>query len=248
MHISDKGLDIIKEFEGYEKALPNGDCVAYRCIVGKDSEGIPVHDGKWTIGWGCTEGIVEGTIWTRAQAEEGLKREIVVKEQFVLQSLKFVPNQNQFDAMVSFVYNIGEGAFVQSTMLRKANTGDMAGAAQAFGLFNKSKGFVVGGLVRRRARESVLFMELPSDVQALPMPQTVDIPDEGITVTTQNKIETGKQVVAGGGIIATVLSMLGLVPADILTFIKTYGVHITLIGLGSLFVISEVVKNLRKDK
>lgn len=243
MRISEKGLSIIKEFEGYEKALPNGDCIAYRCYVAPG-----VHDGKWTIGWGCTEGITEGTIWTRQQAEEGLKREIGVKEQGVLRHLKFVPNQNQFDAMVSFIYNIGEGAFANSTMLRKANAGDMAGAAQAFGLFNKSKGYVVGGLIRRRAKEAVLFMELAPGEEALSMPQSVDVPDEGLSPVKESVIHNTQQVAVGTGIVGTILTSLGMMPAEILGFIKNYGISITLVGLGALFVFSEILKNFKEKK
>ena len=243
MHVSERGLSIIKEFEGYMKALPNGDCMAYRCYVAPG-----VHDGKWTIGWGCTEGITEGLVWTRTQAEEGLKREITRFEDAVTRLVKFVPNQNQFDALVSLAYNIGEGGLSKSSVLRLANLGDMAGAARSFSLWNKSQSIVVGGLVRRRAKEAVLFMELAPGEEALSMPQSVDVPDEGLSPVKESVIHNTQQVAVGTGIVGTILTSLGMMPAEILGFIKSYGISITLVGLGALFVFSEILKNFKEKK
>ena len=242
MRISDKGLDIIKEFEGYHKLLANGDCTAYQTHLGGGKYDIP------TIGWGCTEGVKMGDVWTRQQAEDALRKEVRRFEDAVTSGVKFVPTQNQFDAMVSLAYNIGSGGFLTSTVLRKANEGDFVGASQAFNMWNKAQGIVIGGLVRRRAKEAALFMELDSADEALDPVKKVDKPDEGISVPAQNKVDTTVQVTSGAGILTVLLSYIGLVPADIISFIKTYGAEVTLIGLGTLFVLYEIVKNLRKDK
>ncbi len=181
MRISSAGLNIVKEFEGYVKKLPNGDCSAYRCLVGHRPDGTPIYDGKWTIGWGCTEGIKEGTVWTRAQAEAGLKREIEKSEQAVTRLVTVALNQNQFDALVSLDYNIGDGALKGSTVLRRLNSGDFSGAAHAFAMWNKSQGVVVPGLVSRRAKETALFLtpvrtEATPEPMQLAMPQKIDPP------------------------------------------------------------------------
>jgi LysM repeat protein len=78
-------------------------------------------------------------------------------EKVVAENVKVPLTQNQFDALVSFAYNIGEGAFLDSTALRKINAGDYAGGAEAMKLFNKSGGEVIQGLVNRRNDEVRLF-------------------------------------------------------------------------------------------
>lgn len=72
-------------------------------------------------------------------------------------------NQNQFDALVSLVFNIGEVGFSNSTVLRRTNLGDFAAAAKAFALWNKAKGLVLKGLVRRRKAEAELFLRSDAD-------------------------------------------------------------------------------------
>ncbi|MGL4558672.1 MAG: glycoside hydrolase family protein, partial [Afipia sp.] len=64
MQLSTEGLRLIKSFEGYHRKLADGRCMAYRCPA-----------GVWTIGWGCTEGVREGMVWTVEEAEAGLRRE-----------------------------------------------------------------------------------------------------------------------------------------------------------------------------
>lgn len=240
MKISDKGLDIIKEFEGYEKALPNGDCKAYRCYVAPG-----VHDGKWTIGWGCTEGITESTVWTRAQAEDGLRREIGRFEDAVTRLCRFIPNQNQFDALVSFAYNVGEGGLAQSSVLRLANSGDFHGAANAFALWNKSQGYVVSGLVRRRALEAALFAS--TDVPVVEMPQTVDAPVEGWSASTTAVLNNTTSTTAAGGIAIGAMHYLGLDPMGVVSLVKTYGLEIAIVGCVLIFVITEAFKHFKGD-
>lgn len=172
MKISPAGLAFIQDFEGYHRKLPDGGCAAYRCQIGNGMD-----DGKWTIGFGCTEGITASTIWTRAQADEAFLRELSRFEAAVTRLVTVPMNQHQYDALVSFAYNCGEGALAKSTLLRKFNAGDSEGAAQAFGSWTKSRGIVVSGLVRRRAAEAAMFRE-PAAISSEPdMPQTVDEPE-----------------------------------------------------------------------
>lgn len=163
MNISDEGLRLIKSFEGYLTRQKDGSCAAYLCPAG-----VP------TIGWGCTEGVKLGMVWTLGEAEAGLRREIAKFETAVMKSVTVEMNQNEFDAMVSLSYNIGSAAFQRSTVLKRLNKGDRAGAAQAFEFWNKGGGRVLPGLVSRRKREAALFLK-PVEAPAEPaMPQAVE--------------------------------------------------------------------------
>jgi lysozyme len=167
------------------RAMPDGRCQAYQCVIGRKN-GQPIYDGKWTIGWGCTEGIHQGMIWSRDEAEAALRAELSRFEAAVNRLVDDDINQNQFDALVSFAYNCGEGALAKSSILRKLNAGDMQGAADAFSLYNKSRGIIVKGLVRRRAAEKALFLEpLASPVEP-DMPQTVDEPSKADLHLSEN--------------------------------------------------------------
>jgi lysozyme len=162
MQISDEGLRLIKSFEGYLTRQKDGSCAAYLC---------PANVA--TIGWGCTEGVKLGMVWTLAEAEAGLRREIAKFETAVMKSVTVEMNQNEFDAMVSLAYNIGASAFAKSTVLKRLNKGDRAGAAQAFEFWNKGGGRVLNGLVSRRKREAALFLK-PVEAPSEPaMPQAV---------------------------------------------------------------------------
>jgi len=162
MRISDEGLRLIKSFEGYHTRQPDGSCVAYLCPA-----------GVATIGWGCTEGVTLGMRWTEAEATEGLRREIAKHEAAVNRLVTVDINQNERDALISFSYNCGIGALSTSTILRRLNRGDRAGAAAAFALWNKGGGRVLKGLVARRSREAALFLKPVAAPDAPFMPQKV---------------------------------------------------------------------------
>lgn len=140
MHISQNGVDFIKGFEGYHKALPDGNCTTYYC-----------PSGVLTIGYGCTEGISPGEVWTPQQAEDALRREIAKHEQFVQNYTKGMTlTQAQYDMLVSFCYNCGPGN------LRKLLSHD--DVANALPLFNRGSTGVLPGLVRRRADERKIYL------------------------------------------------------------------------------------------
>ena len=146
MRISEKSLAMIEKFEG--------------CLL-KASNKL---DGVWTIGYGQTgryygKRVRRGMTTTKAEAHAWLRdHSIKTYEDAVTQAVKVPLNQHQFDALVSFAYNVGVGALKQSTALRKLNAGDYAGAADALTMWTKCNGKVLAGLVRRRKEERALFL------------------------------------------------------------------------------------------
>lgn len=133
----------------------------------------------WTIGWGETEGVVPGMVWTKQHADERLCQELAKYVDAVRKLCKVAPNENQLGAFVSLAYNIGLAAFKKSTVLRQYNAGNYAAAARAFALFNKAtvdgKLVELPGLTSRRAAEAALFLKPTEDDEAPahPMPQAV---------------------------------------------------------------------------
>lgn len=151
MKISEVGVNLIKSFEGCSLK-------AYKCPV-----------GVWTIGWGTTEPINgvkphEGMIITQQQADEILIKNLKAYENAVNKYVTYQINQNQFDALVSFAYNCGNGALKTSTLLKKLNAGDVQGAANEFLRWNKANGKVLNGLTRRRESERKLFLKEEEEV------------------------------------------------------------------------------------
>ncbi len=141
MKTSNVGIELIKKYEG---------CVlkAYKC-----------PSGVWTIGYGHTNGVKSGMKITKVQALNYLKQDLSVFEKVVTNYVKVPLNQNQFDALVSFLFNCGSGALKTSTLLKKLNSCDYNGAANEFLKWNKSNGKVLNGLVRRRQEEKELFLK-----------------------------------------------------------------------------------------
>lgn len=120
--------------------------------------------GVWTIGFGTTVypngvKVKRGDTCTKSEAVSFFQHDLRRFEAAVNQAVKVVVNQNQFDALVSLTYNIGEKAFKDSTLLAKLNKGDYIGAADQFPRWNKGGGQVMKGLVRRRAAERELFLK-----------------------------------------------------------------------------------------
>ena len=115
--------------------------------------------GVWTIGYGHTGSDVrEGLTIPLSEAERLLTRDLRVAEGHVNDAVKVKLTQNQFDALVSFVYNVGGGAFRASTLLKLLNAGDYEGAANQLPRWNKDNGKVVDGLTDRRHEERELFL------------------------------------------------------------------------------------------
>lgn len=112
----------------------------------------------WTIGVGHTGGVKPGDRITKEQAIDFLAADLQSAERAVAGAVKVPLSQNEFDALVSFVFNVGAGAFRSSTLLRLLNVGDRRGAADQFPRWNQANGKVMTGLVRRRADERKWFL------------------------------------------------------------------------------------------
>ena len=121
-------------------------------------------DGVWTIGYGQTgsyygKRVRRGMTTTKALAHAWLRdHSIKTYETAVAKAVKVPINQNQFDALVSFAYNVGIGAMAGSTAVRRLNQGDYTGAADALTMWTRCNGKVLLGLVRRRKEERALFL------------------------------------------------------------------------------------------
>lgn len=142
MNLSQAGIDFIKLHEG---------C---RLEAYQDSGGV------FTIGVGHVgSGVVEGLHITDAEADEFLRHDLQIAEKCVNNSVKVDLSQNQFDACVSLVFNIGCRAFGKSTLLRKLNEGyDDQEVAKEFLRWVYDDHKVVHGLQVRRADEMQLFL------------------------------------------------------------------------------------------
>jgi len=112
----------------------------------------------WTIGVGHTGGVKKGDRITREQAMALLAEDLHAAETAVNNAITVSLSQNQFDALVSFVFNVGAGAFRSSTLLAKLNARDYAGAADQFLRWSRAGGKVMAGLLRRRNDERDLFL------------------------------------------------------------------------------------------
>ena len=113
--------------------------------------------GVLTIGYGSTAGVVPGMKITKAQAEKRLRDDLAVAEEAVERLVKVDLTDNQFGALVSFVFNVGAGAFKSSTLLRKLNAGDYAAVPGELARWNRAGGKPVQGLANRRAAEAGLW-------------------------------------------------------------------------------------------
>lgn len=141
METSLRGMIMIKYFEGLRLR-------AYRCSA-----------GVWTIGYGHTSGVSPDSVITREEAEHLLRIDVRDAEACVSSHVDVSLTQNQFDALVSFVFNLGCRRFLTSTLLKKLNDEDYSGAAEEFPRWVKAGGVIIPGLVRRREEEKKLFME-----------------------------------------------------------------------------------------
>ena len=116
--------------------------------------------GVWTIGYGHTgPDVSPGSTITQAKAVQLLQQDVASAAACVNQAVIVQLNQDEFDALVDFVFNVGRGAFQGSTMLRDLNSGDFADAAEQFDKWDHAGGKVVAGLLRRREAEQALFEE-----------------------------------------------------------------------------------------
>jgi lysozyme len=136
MRISNNGLDIIKKYEGFSE-------IEYKCPAGKRTIGyghVMLHGEKYNIISKCL-------------ATELLRNDIVTAENIVNKYVKVQLTQNQFDALISLVYNWGGANFINSKGLQKLNDNDKIGAKLEFMEVNKVRGKIYNGLINRREEE-----------------------------------------------------------------------------------------------
>jgi GH24 family phage-related lysozyme (muramidase) len=138
--MSDRGIDLLREFEGL------------RLTAYQDAVGI------WTIGFGHTKTVRPGMRISIEQAEALLREDLAGFERCVERAVDARLNQCEFDALVSWAFNVGCGAVAKSTLVRKLNAGDRNGAADELLRWNKAGGKSLAGLSRRRRAERKLFL------------------------------------------------------------------------------------------
>tara|TARA_A100001515_G_scaffold37210_1_gene29281 strand:- start:5 stop:451 length:447 start_codon:yes stop_codon:yes gene_type:complete len=139
LNTSAEGISLIKKFEGCE-------LTAYQCSA-----------GVWTIGYGHTKGIEEGMEISQEEAEQMLVDELHEYENYINKYVTAPLSQNQFDAMVSWVYNLGPANLKASTLLKVLNAEDYEGVPAQIKRWNKAGGEILDGLIRRREAEARLF-------------------------------------------------------------------------------------------
>lgn len=133
------GVELIKQFEGL------------RLQSYQDSVGV------WTIGYGHTRTAGPSQRINADEAHRLLIQDVIDHEAHIKRLVKVPLKQGEFDALSSWVFNLGGGSLASSTLLRKLNAGDYAGAANEIPRWNKAGGKVLAGLVRRRAAERKMF-------------------------------------------------------------------------------------------
>jgi lysozyme len=143
METSKEGIALIKKFEGCELS-------SYIC-----------SGGVQTIGYGHTKDVKEGDTCTPEEAEEFLKDDLESFEGAVSRLVEVDLTQNQFDALVSWTFNLGWGALSSSTLLKVLNDGNYKGVPEQIKRWNMAGGKVLDGLVRRREAEALLFEGKP---------------------------------------------------------------------------------------
>lgn len=144
MKVSNKGIELIKKYEGLKLS-------AYKCPA-----------GILTIGYGHTNTVKPGMSINKEMAEILLKEDLIAAENTIKKFVKVVLTQNQFDALASFIYNVGSGNFTRSTLLKRLNDGKYLEAADELLKWTKARQLggmkELPGLVRRRKEERKLFL------------------------------------------------------------------------------------------
>jgi len=180
-------IELVKKFEGLHKVKEDGMVHAYRCPA-----------GRYTCGYGATKGVRSGTIWSKEYCEQRLIEDLEEHGKIVKRLVNVPLTQGQYDALTSFVFNLGGGAFKSSTALKRLNKGLYDDVPEQLQRWNKAK--VDGklqplrGLTRRRAAEAAIFSrdaQLPSDEGG---PQMVQKP----TAEAPKKLTKSKTMVGAG--------------------------------------------------
>ena len=139
MKTSAEGVALIKKFEGCKLN-------SYLC-----------SGDVWTFGYGHTRGVKEGSSCTQEQADEMLVDDLFEFEKYVHKYVNVPLDQNQFDALVAWTFNLGPTNLRESTLLKRVNEERFSDVPTEIRRWNRASGEVVQGLVRRRAAEALLW-------------------------------------------------------------------------------------------
>lgn len=176
--VNDATIRLITEFEGF---VPNwypdpahGWKVATCCYGHTDAAGAPFYEDT------------KAKKFTKAEGMEILRRDLGQYENAVNRAVKVPLNPNQYGALVSFTYNLGAANLEKSTLVKKLNAGDYAGAALEFKKWNKAGGKVFPGLTRRREAERQLFVAPAAATYTPKPPPYAPIPIEDEDPITTN--------------------------------------------------------------
>ena len=197
--VSENGLNLVKKFEGLHKVTEQGDVRAYRCPA-----------GKWTIGYGHTRGVKSGLRASKGECDKMLLEDLHEAGNAVRSAVNVPLSQNQYDALVSFVFNLGAGNFRSSTLLKKLNKGLYEEIPAQILRWNKAR--VDGqltelrGLTRRRTAEAALWaMDAPLAGQ-----EGGDLMPQKPVQTAQKPLVKSKTLAgAGAAGLGTVGSVIG---------------------------------------
>ena len=147
MHVSGTGINLIKRFEG--------------CKLDAYQDAVSV----WTCGWGSTgPDIHHGTKFTQEQADKRLLSHLELVEGCISRNVTVPLTQNQYDALACWIYNLGCGNFMNSTLLKKLNAGDYDAVSAQIKRWNRAGTNVLPGLVKRREAEAMLFAQSDTGV------------------------------------------------------------------------------------
>lgn len=190
MKASQQAIELIKRFEGFSSK-------PYIC-----------PGGVVTIGYGTTMGITpDSKPISESKAESLLRRDLVSFEDDINRLVRVPLQQSQFDALCSFIYNIGTTAFSKSTLLRALNKGKYDQVPYELARWNKAGGKVLSGLTRRRAAEAALWSESEELEPVGAVEVQRDVPS---IINTEN--------VAAAGSVATTVSSVASDPASPMTW------------------------------
>jgi lysozyme len=235
--VSPEGIALIKRFEGCHKLAENGNYRAYRCVA-----------GKWTIGYGHTYGVRSGVTATVKECNTYLQEDITKIASQIRQVVTVPLSQAQFDALASFVFNIGIGNFKKSTILKNLNKGKHHSVPLEMMRWNKAKvdGVMteLGGLTRRRAAEGALWaLENDLGEKDPVMPQRPDM--ASLKPLTQSKTILGSVVAIGGILTAELVEKL----SNIISYSNIVSISLLALSIcGAGLAIYSRIKDYKEGK
>lgn len=193
--VSEKGVDLVKEFEGLHEVKEDGQVYPYKCSA-----------GVLTCGYGATREVYKDTVWSQEYCEQRLMIDLNEHAEAVHHYVTVPLTQNQYDALTSFIFNLGAGAFKSSTLLKKLNQSLYDEVPEQFMRWNKArvngKLTALAGLTRRRAAEAAMFSadaELTTEKGAPTMVQKPEV--------TATKSLRKSKTMAGAGIAGAATAM-----------------------------------------